>query len=175
MIVNLKNLPKNIYDKLPLSIRIFKDEYELYELPMYIQNLIEPYFNSNSEINYFRGFDIKPQISIYNDLEIIKTISDLIIDRLKNFIMILPNNYPFNSILGCKLKHYIQNKDTFASQSLINTELNNIVNIVKTDIGHNIKIVKKEIIKNNIDSYVEYNLKLILEINKQQYNLNFTV
>lgn len=175
MIVDLQKLPKNVYNKLPMSIKVFKNNYELSELPIRIQNLISSYFNNKSEITYKQGFDIKPKISMYNDLDVIDKIPDLIIDRLKNFLLISINNYPFNISIGCKLKNYIQNKDTLASQSLINAELNNIINVLKADIGHNIILVKKEINQVNIDSFVEYNLKIIIKINNQQYKINFNI
>lgn len=175
MKINLLDLPKQVYDNLPLSIKILKDVYDYDELPYSIQYELKEILHDNT-VNYTKGFDVKAEISKYKDLEVIETISDLILERLKNYFLTAPNEYPFNCVIGCQLKYHLQSKDTQFRKLLIDTELSNIVDTIKSDLpNHNINVNDVKINKKELGGNVEYNLIVVIDIDNTMMNLTFSI
>ncbi|MFW6219361.1 MAG: hypothetical protein ACOC33_00705 [bacterium] len=176
MKINLNDLPKEIYNNLPLSIKITKNEYDLKELPNNIQHKISKVLNKKKEIEYFHGFDFLPKISKYNDLESIENIKNLVLDRLQNYFLTLPNEYPFNCVVGCRLKYHLQTKDTQTRNLLLDSELTTIVSTIKSDLSiHNLSIQDFKIDKKEFGGKIEYNVFVIIKLNDEVFNLKFSI
>ncbi len=175
MDVDFTKLPLSIRRQIPLSLRSYKDVHVLEDLPVVIQYLIRNYLEKNFEITYKTVFDIKPIISKYSDFETVDNISDLISDYLKNYLLILPNSYPWDPMFGCQLKYQLQTRDTNLRQTLINTEINNIVNVIAADIGAEINIEEINIIPISTGGNTEYTARVVLKINNDQHKqINMT-
>jgi len=101
--INFKTLPADILSQIPLSIRTAGDDHVINDLPPAVQYLLRNYLeNEPIDPNISNIYDIIPTISIYNDLEPIKTKHDLIIQYLKNYLHIMTGSYPFDVKFGCE-------------------------------------------------------------------------
>ena len=67
MEISISSLPVSVQKLLPLSIRTFKDTYEIEDLPPTIRNIIEDYLQNINNIVYSSVFDTTPQVSEYGD------------------------------------------------------------------------------------------------------------
>ena len=146
MLVNFSNLPKDIQLKIPISIRSYSREMELAELPAKIQELVRPYLINDIPITYKVAYDLKPAISKYSDYYVTSSIKETISEYLKNYFYTLPGSYPFDPTFGCKLKYYLQTRDTQLRRLLIVDEINTIVNVLSSDLSLAIKVNNVSII-----------------------------
>jgi len=127
-------------------------------------------------VNYDVCFDIKPDISKYSDFVTVDNVTDLVADYLKNYLMIVPGSYPFDPHFGCRLKYQIQTRDVNLRQTLITSEINNIVNAISIETGADVVVENVEIIPTSTGSSTEYNATILLKINNSQrkkLNLEF--
>jgi len=171
--INFNNLPINILAKIPFSLRIAKSEYDIDELPLEIQYLVNKYLeNKKLNINYDDVFDVKPELSVYNDLSIINEEKKLLLNYFKNYMMTKIGSYPYDPQFGCRLKEQLQTKDTSLRHTLVSNEIELIANVLGRDYNTPISIKKIEIINNEHDLYVEYNVTVVLEIDKKQFIIN---
>ena len=126
--VNLKSLPIEIYKKIPISIRTYKDEYEISELPYDIQHLVEQHILPERNIYVTKTiYDFDLFISEYGDLKTIENLVDLIIKYIQNYFDTMKGDYPFNGVIGSKIKKLLQKKDTVIQNMYMSEELNNMI------------------------------------------------
>ncbi len=173
--VYIDQLPQHIQKQIPLSIRTYKNEYELNTLPSEIQFIVKDYLILDDEINYGVIFDIRPEVSEYGDFETIKTVYSVVLEYLKNYFLTLPGDYPFDPSFGSKMKTYLHTKDTSLRQTMISSEIDSIVNVVKADLGVKITIINVSMKKKEDGSAVEYYIVIELKINDNKMNMNFNV
>lgn len=141
MIINLDTLPQSILSRIPLSIKTFQKEYELTDLPFPIQKLIEDYLEFKVDLNYPTVYDIQPELSEFGDYNILTTVEETVVFYLVNYFKTLPGDYPFDPNFGCRLKLYLQTKDTMLRQTLISTEATRIAEIISADFGAKVEIL----------------------------------
>ena len=176
MDVDFTTLPISIQRQIPLSLRSYKDVHVFEELPVTIQYIIRDYFEKYVSVNYPVAFDIKPQISKYNDYESYDNLTDLISEYLKNYLLVLPETYPFDPYFGSRLKYQVQTRDLNLRQTLITSEINNIIKAVATEINADIDVEAVEIVPTSMGASTEYNVTILLKLNndqKKKVNINF--
>ena len=168
MDVDLTKLPINIQRQIPLSLRSYKDVHVFEELPVIIQYIIRDYFEKTVNVSYIISFDIKPEISKYSDFASFDNITDLVVEYLKNYLLILPETYPFDPYFGSKLKYQVQTKDLNLRQTLVSAEINNIIKAVASDTGADVVVESVEIIPISTGASTEYTANILLKINNDQ-------
>ena len=172
MEISISSLPVSVQKLLPLSIRTFKDTYEIEDLPPTIRNIIEDYLQNINNIVYSSVFDTTPQVSEYGDFSTIRNIRTLVLEYLKNYFMTYEEDYPFDPFFGSKLKKYLQVRDTSLQQTLIGSEVQSIINVISADLGVRIKIedVKIYSVDQNINQ--EYRITIKVKINDELASIN---
>ena len=178
MLVDLRELPPEIYQRIPLSIRTRSSVYELDQLPAEIQALISNHIHQQQKedvITYKQVFDFKPHLSEKADFTPIDEISALIKEYLKNYLLTSQYDYPFDPVFGSHLKQNLQTRDTATRKLLIDQEVQNITNVIANDLQVPIKLENVTIsnTSNGIASY--YNIVISLRINEQAHTVNVTV
>lgn len=176
MDVDISKLPIDIRRQIPLSLRSYQDVHVFEELPVTIQYIIKDYFEKTLNINYKVSFDIKPTISKYSDFSSFDNLTDLIVEYLKNYLLIVPETYPFDPYFGSRLKYQIQTRDTNLRQTLISSEINNIVKVVASEINADIVVEGVELVPVSMGASTEYTARILLKINndqKKQINIDF--
>lgn len=175
MTVVISELPLSVQNKIPISIRTYKDEYELEELPPTIRELISPYLEKQQEINYDLVYSVNPEISEYGDLRTINNLYDLVTNYLVNYFLTLPGDYPFDATFGSKLKYHLQTRDTNLRNTLITNEVNRVVGVVSKDLKVNIEVADLEIQPISYGASVDYNIFIKLLINDNPRNINLSI
>lgn len=176
-IIVIDDLPSNVKAKIPYSIKTYKPEYKLEELPFEIQYYIKQYYSTQQVLDYSDTIlDIKTAISMYGDFETITNIYDLVCEYLKVYMCTHEGTYPFDPYFGTRLKEYVQTKDTALQYTLINSEINAIANKLSYDLDLMIAIVSINIettSRDGIDSV--YNIKIKLKINDNLKQLDLAM
>lgn len=168
MQVTISDLPENILKKLPLSIKSFKNIYDIDELPVPIRYLVEDYLKSDRKLTYKKVYDITPELMEIGDFKTINNLEDLILQYLKNYFMTSPDTYPFDATYSCKLKQYLHTKDVMLRQSLIMSEAKNLASSISLDLNANIDITDisvKQVIESNQNA--SYNVNISIKINNR--------
>jgi hypothetical protein len=176
MNVDFTKLPIDIQRQIPLSLRSYGDIHVFEELPVTIQYLIKDYFEKTLSVNYKVSYDLKPDISKYSDFKSFDNVTDLIVEYLKNYLLILPETYPFDPTFGSRLKYQIQTKDLNLRQVLISAEVNNIVKAVAAEVQADINVESVEIVPISMGASTEYTASILLKINndqKKKINIDF--
>jgi hypothetical protein len=176
MEVDFTKLPLSIQRQIPISLRSYKNIHVFEELPVVVQYIIRNYFEKELSVTYPVSYDIKPEISKYSDFTSIDNLTDLVVEYLKNYLVIVPESYPFDPEFGCRLKYQVQTKDLNLRRTLITSEINNIVNVLAAQTGAQIDVESTEIIPISTGSSTEYNAIIMLKINNDQrkkINLEF--
>jgi hypothetical protein len=176
MDVDLSKLPVDIRRQIPLSLRSYSDIHIFEELPVTIQYLIKDYFEKSLNVNYKISFDIKPVISKYSDFGSFDNLTDLIVEYLKNYLLVVPETYPWDGYFGSRLKYQIQTRDLNLRQTLISSEINNIVKAIAAEVTADIDVEGVEIIPISMGASTEYTAKILLKINndqRKQVNIDF--
>lgn len=174
MKIHLDSLPKSVLSKIPLSIRTFKKEYELEELPFPVQKLIEEYSEKTVNLEYPPVYDIRPEISNQGDFQILNTVEDTVVYYFLNYLRTLPGEYPFDPTFGCKLKLYLQTRDTGLRQTLISTEATKIAETISSDFGEKVEILDINVTEQqlNIDS-AGYLINILIRINDREKRIEY--
>ncbi len=165
MEISISSLPRTVQEQLPLSIRSFKDTYEINDLPPSIRNIINDYLQKVGDIEYDTVFDTTPQVSEYGDLATIRNIRVLVLEYLKNYFMTYEEDYPFDPQFGSKLKKYLQVRDTSLQQTLVGTEVQSIINVISADLGASIIVEDVKIYSVDQDVNQEYRIQIKIKIN----------
>ncbi len=168
MDVDFSKLPIDIQRQIPLSLRSYKDVHVFEELPVIIQYIIKNYFEKTLNVNYTVSFDIKPDISKYSDFKSFDNLTDVLVEYLKNYLLIVPETYPFDPYFGSKLKYQVQTRDLNLRQTLTSTEINNIVKAISSDTGADVDIEGIEITPISMGTNTEYSASILLKINNDQ-------
>lgn len=175
-IIRISELPLDIQKKLPLTLRTYKSEYELEELPFDIQELIEQYRINVRTVSYDYVLDCMPRISKYGDFEVISNLHTLVLEYLKNYLLTLPGDYPFDPSFGCKLKLYLHKLDTNVQYTLIENEVRNIVNSVASDLNIDISFKELSIQRTGASGVeVDYNILIKILINNIEKGVNINI
>lgn len=174
MVINLDTLPQSVLAKIPLSLRTFQKEYELTDLPFPIQKLIEDYLEYTIDLNYPTVYDTKPELSEFGDFGILTTVEDAVVNYLINYFKTLPGDYPFDPSFGCRLKLYLQTKDTMLRQTLISTEATRIAEVISADFGAKVEILElyTESVQSDIMS-AAYKINIKVKINDKVKKIDF--
>ncbi len=173
MNIQLEKLPKNILDQIPISIKTTKSTYNINELPEKIKYLINKYYSeARKDISYSNNvFDISPIIDKYNDFIVLNK-KFAVIEYFKNYLQIYKSAYPYDVSFGCKLKEYLQTRDTSLQETEISVELNNMINVLTNDYNISIIINSTEIIHNPQHIFTEYMLRINLTIENENFEIN---
>jgi hypothetical protein len=165
-IIDLNLLPIDILKQIPYSIRSKKDKYNINNLPKYIQYLIKEYKTNLKEVEYTNLLDANLNISKYGDFTNIDNYFDLVVEYLKNYLLLVKGQYPFDPLFYSNLKYYIQTKDTSLQYTLVSNEINRIIGILSTDLNISIKVKSLNINKPNVatNDSVTYNINLDIEV-----------
>ena len=135
--------------------------------------MLDNYLKRTPEVEYKIAFDALPQVSEYGDLRTIQNVISLVVEYLKNYFMIFPEDYPFDPYFGSRLKRYLQMKDTSLQQTLINNEVQNVITALSGDLNVNIQ-VEEVIIEPQIRSvHTEYKITLKVKINDTAATISF--
>lgn len=173
--VKLDSLPVEVYKRIPLSIKTYKNEYELEELPYDIQNLIESYFNKKELIYTNKVYDFTPTISEYGDFGTITNLRALIIEYMINYLRTLVGEYPFNGSVGSNVKRLLQKKDTTIQRLFMTEELNNMIRSFGPNIDQKISVSNFNITKSSNNISLEYNLYIDLKIDDISTQINTNI
>ncbi len=168
MDVDFSKLPIEICRQIPISLRSYGNIHVLEELPVTIQYIIKKYFEKNLNISYDISFDIKPIISKYSDFKSIDNMTDLVVEYLKNYLLVVPETYPFDPYFGSKLKYQVQTRDVSLQQTLVSTEVNNIVAAISVDTGADVDVESIEVTPISMGTNTEYTATVFLKINGEQ-------
>jgi len=171
--VFISKLPKRIQQQLPYSIRTYKDEYVIEDLPSQIQFIIQDYLKSDNVIKYTSVYDITPQISEYGDFGTLNSVNNTILEYIKNYFLTLPNDYPFEPLFGSRLKYYLNTKDTQLRKTLISSEADIIVETISAEFDSDVKIISINVDNINKIDRVEYLIHINLTINDQEASIRF--
>ena len=155
----ISKLPLSIQRKLPYSIRSYKDEYELDELPYNIQYMLEDYIDNPNSKNDKNVLDYDGKIAE------ITTLSDLVVEYVKNYFKTEEGTYPYDCTWGCKLKRNLHKLDTPLRGKLISNEISKLTRAISTDLDVNIKIEELKMNKGTSDGFnIEYNYLIKLNV-----------
>jgi len=174
--ITLSELPQEIKDQIPFSLKTYKDTYKISELPYELQNVIEHYLKRDINVVYDILYDAKPYISEYGDLKGINNIYDLVVEYIKTYLLVQPNNYPFDPSFGCRLKQYVQKLDTSTQYLLVSNEVDQIAKVVASDLNISVQVISVNIERassTGIDT--EYNVRIQLKINNLDKSLTVSV
>jgi hypothetical protein len=171
MSVIISELPNNIRSKIPNSIKSYKDEYELEGLPVSIRNIISSYLTHKLNVTYGTVFDCVPSISEYGDFSTISNVKNLVLEYLKNYFLVSPEDYPFDPLFGSRLKRYLHMRDTSLQQTMIGNEVKNIIDVISADLDVLIEVTSVNILPISGGAFVDYKIEVKVKINDVEYSL----
>lgn len=175
MLINLESLPLDIYKKIPLSIKTYKKEYDLADLPYDIQALIGSY-TKEKEITYTnKVYDFKCDISEYGDFVTISNLRYLVIDYMSNYLRTLLGEYPFNGSVGSNVKRLLQKKDTTTQRLFMTEELDRMIRSFGPNIDKKISVKSFDINRSNNNVATEYTISIVLNIDDVSTNISTSV
>lgn len=165
-IIDLTTLESSVLNKIPLSIRLSSTEVELGELPLPIQYILREHIKGPVKDIYVSDdiYDIKPEISAYNDFKNFISKKEAIIEYLENYFSVRLGSYPFDPEFGNDLNRHLQTRDTSLRETLVGNELTNIIDLVNESFNGSISVVSSSISKNDIGGGIEYNLNLTIKV-----------
>lgn len=173
MNVNFDTLPKELLKKIPLSIRSKTNNIDINELPVDIayelKNYTEP--KKNKIIIDEKVYDVRPDISIYNDFVFLKNKKETIINYIQNYILIKKGSYPFDPTFGNQFHKYLQLLDKSVVQLMISNEFEELKSIILNIFNTGITILKYSTNKINQGISVEYQLNIQIQIENEIVNL----
>jgi hypothetical protein len=170
--IDFSLLPKTILSQIPYSLRTRKQIHKLEELPIEIQYLLKSY-NDNiiPEITYENAYEVKPEMSIYSDLEVITDQTELAIEYFRNYLLIAMHAYPFDAEFGCLLKQQLQTKDSSLRRMTIGNELSLVAATISGDYNVSINIASIEIIPEEHADYTSFYLEVIIKVDGKTVNI----
>jgi len=181
MIVKVSELPKEIQQKLPLSLRI-KDTIDTDYLNVNLKYEIENYLKSalsnidlkdtNKEI-----YDIIFDKGKY-DIKHITDIKELVITYIKNYLLTKKGSYPFDPEFGTNLYNYIQTKDLPFIATIISQELSQLIKDISnmlSDKNVSISITSLKIIPTSSSFESSYEIYMEVKINNSLVNMSVNI
>ncbi len=177
MIINFKTLPKELLKKIPLSIRSKLDSIDINELPVDIayelKNHSEP--KPIDLIIDEKVYDVKPEISIYNDFVPLVTKKETVIEYIRNYILIKKGNYPFDPTFGNNFHKHLQMLDKSVVQLMISNEFEELKSIIANIFRTGITIINYTTNKINNGVFVEYQLNVTVKVENEIVNLKSNI
>lgn len=165
-IIDFTELPKEVLDQIPYSIKTKKTKYVVNELPLEIQYLLDKYFNNKlPTITYEDALDFKFDISKYSDLGIYSDTFELLENYLSNYLLTRLKSYPYDVEFGCALKDQLMMLDTSLRQTYIANEIKMVAATLSSDLNLNIQITNFSINKNEGTTSTEYSCSIELTVN----------
>jgi len=82
--------------------------------------------------------------------------------------LVLPEAYPFDPFFGSRLKYQLQTRDLNLRQTLITTEINNIVKVIQAQVQANVVVENIQIVPTGVGGGTEYDVTILLKINDDQ-------
>ena len=162
--VKISELPLDVQRQIPLTIRTFKDEYQLEELPEDIQSLIiNTRIISEIAIDKSKTLDVLLDTDQYGDLKSVTNTKDLVLEYLRVFFG-LTDGYPFDPRFKSNLKRYLHRRRTPVVERLIQEEVDNIIRVIQADLGVLIRIDNIDI--KYYDTNVDINIDLSINSEK---------
>jgi len=161
MQVKISTLPYDIQKKIPLSIRIQKDTYELSELPLEVQTLIKAWLEqvSSSELTP-TFYDVMPKVSGVSVYQI-RSLKELAAYYVKTYLLTPKGSYPGDVTFGSDLRKYLQIKDEVHKRELISKEVHDAVNYVSRQLGTQVTI--KDLRASSIGSELYITVTLMVQ------------
>ena len=167
--IKISELPFEIQKQIPLSIKLYKDEYKLDDLPVDIQNLILSNLPTQEvPANDNQFFDVLLDVDSRGDLKPVTNIKDLVLEYLRVYFQIT-EGYPFDPNFGNKLKRYLHKRNINVVHQLISEEVNKIVDVIRSDLGVAIDI------KNARVNYVGDEVNMIIDFTVNSQAVEFEV
>jgi len=171
--INFNDLPKDVLQKIPLSLRTAKNKHYFKDLPPEIQYLLSNYnLNTFDENDQTSVKDIHPDISIYNDFKTLKTTKEIVIEYLSNHLKVLTGSYPYDIHIGSNLKYHLQTKDTTLRSTLVFNELNNIVGSMSNYYNIPIRITDKKFSSVQYEDRTEIQLNLTVTVDDEDFAIS---
>jgi hypothetical protein len=177
MLINIKDIPPDIIDKIPLSIilNIKDDIIDTDKLPFKVayesRNCIAD--DTNIPIVFGSSIDITPEFSIYNDFKNIKSKALAVTEYVRSLFNINKGSYPFDPTFGTDIKKYINTKETTVRNMIIENELRNIADGLSYSFDIPIKLNRINISNVENNASITYNMEI--EMNVGGVNTNFKV
>lgn len=174
MIVNFNTLPKELLKKIPLSIRLKTDQIELAELPVEIAYILKNYVESKP-IDFAidkKVYDVVPEITMYNDFKFLTTKKQVIIEYVKNYMLVKKGSYPFDPNFGNQFYKYLQLLDKSVTQLMISNEFDELISIIQSIFGVGITFTKFNTSKVSNGVGVEYILNVSVSVENEIVNLS---
>jgi hypothetical protein len=177
MIINFKNLPKDLYKKIPLSIRSKVNSIDLNELPVEVAFELKNYkeVEKSDLVIDEKVYDVKAEISIYNDFEYLTTKKQTIIEYIKNYILVRKGTYPFDPSFGNEFYKYLQLLDKSVVQIMISNEFEELKRVILSIFKTSIDISNFSTSKINQGVFVEYQMNISVTVEKEIFNLSANI
>ena len=170
--IDFTTLPKEVLSQIPFSLRTAGNVHYIKELPTGVQYLIKKYLEERTPaVSYENVYDTIPEISIYSDLTTITDAKKLILEYLKNYLLITLGSYPFDVQFGSYLKQQLHTKDISLRNALISNEISLVAGVVGLDYNIDVTVLSVSIGKTDGDLYTEYSTVIKVKIEDE----NFTI
>lgn len=171
MKINLTSLDVSIRNQLPLSLQLETNPIELSELPANIQRLINDSVNSIIHAEIYRPVnivDLTFKHSNYNDIEFVTSKRKAIIEYIQNFLLTPKGSYPFDPEFGTEIKKFLHVKNSLLQQSLLDSELKNISNVLTDSFNKEINILSSSMTPYDLLDRIEYVLDIKFSIDDEE-------
>lgn len=161
-IIKLDSLPLSLYRRIPLSIKVRKNEYLIEELPFEIRSLISEHIKKDKIEYDTKVYDGINFISEYGDLKVIDNLVDLILEYIKNYFQTNRGEYPFNGVIGSGIKKLLNKKDSTLQNLLVNEEMNDMVRTfnMNKSFGDKISVKNANVDRKVYAGYIEYDINI---------------
>jgi hypothetical protein len=140
--MKISDLDESIIALLPVSLQLTTTEIDFEDLPSEIQYIIQKKTTTDNVIEYKDKdgiYDLLPEISIYNDLEI-ANLRRTVLEYFKNYLLITFGTYPFDTSIGNSIKKIIQTRDVSLQETLLGNEVKNIAEDLSLEFNESIEI-----------------------------------
>jgi len=175
MKIDLSLVDDTIKRQLPISLQINNSIIDLYDLPLSVQKLfVTNNVKPHNEVSYFPSntIDFKFEKSNYNDVKIFTSRREVLIEYIKNYFSTLRGNYPFDPTFGNELKKYLHVKNSTLKQTLLDSELNTISEVISDSFRETVRIIGITKIPINKLDHVEYQLSIRCQVDSDEVIFN---
>ena len=172
-IVNIDELPSDVQAQLPIALRVYSKTYDFDSLPPDIQAIVEPYVVTDTDSRTEKVlYDIKPEISQYNDLQTIDDIKTLLANYMRNYMLTPRRSYPFDPEFGSAMKRNVNLRDSNVARMLLQEDIMALLRDLTASTGVNISLQGIGLKYNAVKR--AYDVSLSISIGSQTFNINVT-
>jgi hypothetical protein len=168
MLININEIPKDLLNKIPLSIRLTLENniLDTKKLPFEIEYEFRNFNYQESTIPYVdkKTIDIKPNFSVYTDFETITDKSMAVFEYMKNYLLIGKGEYPFDPTFGNDLKKFINITEANTRDTLLREELKNIKTVAESVFSIPINIKNFNVKRIDLGTSIAYALDLFIVV-----------